>query len=81
MNEEPTLTPELEAFIAKKIMENKPYLIEIEDRINELGGFGTLDVRLEVRGGKVEKASFLSTKTWLRIKTPINSIDINKKES
>jgi hypothetical protein len=78
---EPILTPEMEAFIAKKIMENKPYLIEIEDRINELGGFGTLDIRLEIRGNKVEKASFLSTKTWLRLKTQPNSIDINKKES
>jgi hypothetical protein len=73
------LTPELEAFIAKKIMENKPYLIQIEDMVAELNGFGTIDLRLEVRGGRVEKISCFATKTWLRDKSKTDLVDIKPK--
>lgn len=62
------ITPELEAKIAKAIMENKPYLLEIEDRVNVVK-FGEIDMKLVVRGGVVEKVSFFETKTWLKDKS------------
>lgn len=66
------ITPELEAKIAKAIMENKPYLIAIEDLVQNVK-HGVIDVKLEVRGGIVEKMSFFETKSWLRVKIDENT--------
>ena len=71
---EEDLTPELEAKIVASIMENKPYILAIEDEINNLGkgtgqpGYGTVEVRLEVRNGIVTKMQFWSGSTWLKDK-------------
>lgn len=71
---EQQLTPELEAMIVQRIMENKPYLLAIEDAVQQAmdtstpKGFGTVDIRLEMRGGKVEKVSTFSTSVWMRPK-------------
>lgn len=69
MSTNPALTPELEALIAKQIMENKPYLLEVEEQVHALGGYGTLDVRLDIRGGVVEKVTFYSGRVWMKPKT------------
>lgn len=68
------ITPELEAKIAKAIMENKPYLLEIENRVADMK-FGEMDVRLTIRGGNVDKVSFFKTETWVkdRFKEMVNS--------
>lgn len=66
------ITPELEAKIAKAIMENKPYLIAIEDLVQQVK-HGVIDVKLEVRGSIVEKMSFFETKSWLRVKIDENT--------
>jgi len=54
---------------AKYIAENKPYLIEIEDEIQKMGLFGEMDVKVSIRGGRVEKLQFWKGKTWLREKS------------
>ncbi len=53
---------------AKYIAENKPYLIEIEDEVQKLGNFGEMEIKLSIRGGRVEKVSFWKGKVWLRDK-------------
>jgi len=61
------ITPELEAKIAEAIMQNKPYLIEIEDHVSAVG-YGDIDLKLTIRAGTVEKISFIESKTWLKDK-------------
>jgi hypothetical protein len=53
------------ADFAKYIAENKPYLIEIEEEIQKMGKFGEMEVKICVRGGRVEKVSFWKGRTWL----------------
>ena len=53
---------------AKWVVENKPHLVEIEDEIQKIGGFGELDVKMWIRGGKVEKIMFYGGRIWLRSK-------------
>ncbi len=53
---------------AKYIAENKPYLIEIEEEVQKLGLYGEMDLKLSIRGGKVDKLSFWRGRTWLRDK-------------
>lgn len=66
------LTPEVEALIVKRIMENKPYLLAIEEIIqracqrSEPKGFCSVEVRLDVRGNVVEKITTTETTTWIR---------------
>jgi hypothetical protein len=56
------------ADFAAWITENKPHLVEIEDEIQRLGLYGELDIRLTVRGGRVERLAFYGGRTWLRDK-------------
>lgn len=52
---------------AEFVKENKPYLVRIEDEITKIeGGYGTVEVRLEVRAGVVNKMSFWRGETWLQ---------------
>lgn len=51
---------------AKYVAENKPYLIEIEEEIQAMGNFGKIDVKIHIRGGRVDKLEFWKGKTWLR---------------
>jgi len=51
---------------AKYIADNKPYLIEIEEEIQKMGNYGEMDIKLNIRGGIVEKVSFWKGRTWLR---------------
>jgi hypothetical protein len=53
---------------AKYVAENKPYLIEIEDEIQNMGNFGEMEIKLFIRGGRVEKVSFWKGRMWLRDK-------------
>jgi len=53
---------------AKYIAENKPYLIEIEEEIQKMGMYGEMDIKLSIRGGRVDKVSFWKGRTWLRDK-------------
>jgi hypothetical protein len=50
---------------AQYIAENKPYLIEIEEEIQKMGKFGEMDIKISIRGGRVEKVSFWKGRTWL----------------
>lgn len=59
------MTPEQFAILLK---EAKPYLMMIEDRAAEIG-YGSLEIRLEVRAGQVEKMMFFESKTWLKDKS------------
>lgn len=56
---------------AKYIAENKPYLIEIEDEIQQMGMFGEMEIKISIRGGRVEKLQFWKGKTWLREKSSL----------
>ena len=40
---------------AKWVVENKPYLVEIEEEIQKMGQFGEIEIKLSIRGGRVEK--------------------------
>lgn len=58
---------------AELMRSNKPHLIEIEERAAAIG-YGSIDVRLEVRAGVVAKMSFIETRTWVREK----NLDLSK---
>ena len=62
-----TLPTNAEDF-ARYIAENKPYLIEIEDEVQKMGNFGEMEIKLFIRGGRVEKVSFWKGRMWLRDK-------------
>ena len=62
-----TLPTNAEDF-ARYIAENKPYLIEIEDEVQKMGKFGEIEVKIYIRGGRVDKVSFWKGKIWLRDK-------------
>jgi hypothetical protein len=62
-----TLPTNAEDF-ARYIAENKPYLIEIEDEVQKMGKFGEMEVKLYIRGGRVDKVSFWKGRMWLRDK-------------
>lgn len=61
------LTPELEAMIAQRIMENRPYLYELEQHVAAVF-HGAIEVKLEIRAGSVEKMTFTNHKSWIREK-------------
>lgn len=50
------------------IREHKPYLVALEERVEELD-YGEIQVQITVRAGVVEKMAFWSGKTWMRQKT------------
>ena len=60
---------------AKYIAENKPYLIEIEEQVQKVGLYGEMDIKLKIRGGKVDSLSFWGGKTWLRDKSLTQSVE------
>lgn len=51
---------------AQYIATNKPYLIEIEEEIQKMGQYGEIEIKLSIRGGRVEKVIFWKGRTWLR---------------
>lgn len=53
---------------AQIIQENKPHLIEIENRAGEIE-YGEMVITFTVRAGVVTKMEFHDTKTWLRPKS------------
>jgi len=53
---------------AEMIREQKPYLLELEKEVGKIG-YGTVEVKLEVRAGAVEKMCFFNSKNWLRPKS------------
>lgn len=53
---------------AKWVVENKPYLVEIEEEIQQMGQYGEMEIKLSIRGGRVEKLAFWKGRTWLREK-------------
>lgn len=58
------LTPEQ---YAQMVEEAKPYLIQLEERVQNIG-YGTIAVELNVRAGVVEKMEWIERKSWLRAK-------------
>jgi len=51
---------------AKWVIENKPHLLEIENEIQEMGKYGKIEIKINIRGGNVEKLEFWKGRTWLR---------------
>ena len=64
------LSPEQEAAIVNSIKKHKPYLLRLEEEV-QVVQHGSIEVRLEVRNGSVEKITFLDHKTWIREKEQI----------
>lgn len=64
---EPKLTPDE---YANLIQQTKPYLIRIEEVVSDTQ-YGSIEVRLEVRAGSVEKMQFFNAKTWLKQKSDV----------
>jgi hypothetical protein len=58
--------PTAEEF-ALYIQASKPYLVKLENTVQELG-YGELDIRISVRAGVVEKMTFVTSETWLKKK-------------
>ena len=59
---------------ATYIAQNKPYLIEIEEEIQKMGLYGEMDIKISIRGGRVEKLQFWKGRTWLRDKEGLTSL-------
>ena len=51
---------------AQWVLENKPHLLEMEDEIQKVGPFGELEIKVWIRGGKVEKLMFYGGRIWLK---------------
>jgi len=62
---EPVLTPAQEAMIATAIKQRKPYLLKIEEAVAKNDN-GFVEVKLEVRQGRVEKMTFYKGEYWIR---------------
>lgn len=67
---DPQITPELEALIAKRIMENQPHLYALAQALEALGTHGQLEVVFDVRGRVVEKMTIVERKSWVRQAQP-----------
>jgi len=61
------LTPEMESQIALAMKANKPYLLEIEDWVQEVKD-GYIEFKIDVRSGRVEKMTSFKSKYWIREK-------------
>jgi len=72
------LSPEQEAAIVQSILENKPYLLKIEDTVQSLQ-YGEINIVLSVRGGVVNKMDFpKAVETWVKNKGAEKSVDIDR---
>lgn len=60
---------------AQWVATEKPYLIEIEEEIQAMGLYGEMEIKLSIRGGRVEKVQFWKGKTWLREKGLTQSVN------
>jgi len=58
------LTPDQFAELIRKA---KPHLIKIEEEIEKVD-YGTIEVKLSVRAGVIEKMEFVESRVWLRPK-------------
>ena len=65
------LTPEQEALIASAIRKRKPYLLRVEEEVQRVQ-HGSIEVRLEVRNGSVDKITFFDNKSWIREKEQLD---------
>jgi hypothetical protein len=61
------LTPEQEAAIVASMRKHKPYLIRLEEEVQSVQ-HGSIEVRIEVRNGSVDKITFFNHKSWIREK-------------
>lgn len=52
-----------------------PYVSAIESEIKKLNGYGKMQLTLDIRGGCVNKAEFVSIATWIKDKNG-NSLPI-----
>lgn len=51
---------------AEFVKHSKPHLLKIDEAITKMeGGYGTLEIKMEVRAGVVNKMSFWSGEMWL----------------
>lgn len=65
--EEVNLTPQQEAAIVVSIKRHKPYLLRLEEEV-QVVQHGSIEVKLEIRNGSVDKISFFNQKNWIREK-------------
>lgn len=61
---DPKLTPEQYAQIVEQ---NKPHLIRIEEEVEKVSD-GSIEVRIEVRQGVVNKMTFVDSRYWFKQK-------------
>lgn len=77
MSDQPKFT--LEEY-AEFVKQHKPHLLRIDEAISKMdGGYGTVEIRLEVRAGVVNKMSFWQGETWLSPKqTQAEQLQVTK---
>lgn len=75
-----TLPPTSAEDFAAYIAQEKPYLIEIEEQIQKVGKYGEMEVKVSIRGGRVEKLSFWQGKTWLAGKESLTQLSKDDKK-
>lgn len=63
---------------ASWVAQNKPYLIEIEEEIQKIGLYGEMEIKINIRGGRVEKVQFWKGRTWMREKSLTQSPNNDK---
>ena len=61
------LTPELEAMIVENMRRRKPYLIRLEEEVQAVQ-HGSIEVKIDIRNGSVDKLTFYDHKSWIREK-------------
>ena len=61
------LTPEIEAMIVENMRRRKPYLIRLEEEVQAVQ-HGSIEVKIDVRNGSVDKLTFYDHKSWIREK-------------
>ena len=61
------LTPEIEAMIVANMRKRKPYLIRLEEEVQSVQ-HGSIEIKIEVRNGSVDKITFFNHKSWIREK-------------
>ena len=65
--EDVELTPTQEAAIVASIRRHKPYLLRLEEEVQTIQ-HGSIEVKIDVRNGSVDKLTFFNSKSWIREK-------------
>lgn len=72
--EDVKLSAEQELLIVQAIKKRKPYLLRLEEEVQQLQ-HGCIELKVDVRNGSVDKLTFTSHRTWIKEKD--SNIDSN----